>query len=185
MNNSIQLGKIAGLKIMVRPFAFGAALLMWALFSLLGVRLFKFSLRKAVVGGATAVILHYLSELWHHIGHARAAHVTGFPMEGVDFWSPLGTSLYPDDEPPLPADIHIQRALGGPIASAALTAVCGFIWLLLHPIGDVYTAVAAFCFLDNGLVLTLGAFLPLGFTDGSTILHWWPQRNRKLLAISN
>ncbi len=31
---------------------------------------------------------------------------------------------------------------------------------------------ALFFFLDNLLVLTLGALLPLGFTDGSTILRW-------------
>ncbi len=29
-----------------------------------------------------------------------------------------------------------------------------------------------FFFLDNLLVLTIGALLPLRFTDGSTILYW-------------
>jgi hypothetical protein len=37
----------------------------------------------------------------------------------------------------------------------------------------VYWWVALFFFLDNLLVLTLGAFVPLGFTDGSTLLRWW------------
>ncbi|MCB8920459.1 MAG: hypothetical protein H6662_02650 [Ardenticatenaceae bacterium] len=185
MSKPIKLGKFAGLNVRARPSTFGAALALWGLLSLLGVKLFKFSLRKAVWGGATAVLLHFLSELWHQLGHARAANVTGFPMEGIELWGPLAASVYPDNEPPLPADIHIQRALGGPIASVMLTAVSGIIWLLLRPFGDVAAAVAAFCFLDNALVFTLGAFLPLGFTDGSTILHWWPQRNRKQLSISS
>jgi hypothetical protein len=38
------------------------------------------------------------------------------------------------------------------------------------------TWVAALVLLDNLLVFTLGAFLPLGFTDGSTILRWWRRR---------
>jgi hypothetical protein len=43
--------------------------------------------------------------------------------------------------------------------------VAGTLWLL-----------ATFFFLDNLLVLTLGSFLPLGFTDGSTLLEWWGKR---------
>ena len=29
---------------------------------------------------------------------------------------------------------------------------------------------------ENLLVFGGGAFLPLGFNDGSTLLHWWPKR---------
>ncbi len=184
MNQSFSIGRLFGLKIRVRPMAFIAAMLLWALFSSLGIKQFRVSPRKAMVGGLTAVLLHYLSDLWHHLGHARAAEITGFPMEGVDFWGPLGTSYYPADEPPLAADIHIQRALGGPIASVLLSVAAGLIWLLLRPLGDVYALVAAFTFIDNSLFLTLGAFLPLGFTDGSTILRWWPQRNKPQLTIN-
>ncbi|MBK7920605.1 MAG: hypothetical protein IPJ94_31005 [Chloroflexi bacterium] len=38
--------------------------------------------------------------------------------------------------------------------------------------------VATLTFLDNLLVLTLGAFLPLGFTDGSTLLRYMNQSQR-------
>ncbi len=184
MNQSYPIGRVSGMKIYVRPLAVLSALLLWALFSLLGIKQYKFSPQKAVLGGLTAVLLHFFSDLWHHLGHARAADVTGFPMEGVDFWGPLGTSLYPEDEPDLSADIHIQRALGGPIASTLLSVAAGLAWLLLRPLGDVYAVVSAFFFVDNSLFLTLGAFVPLGFTDGSTILRNWPHRNRQQLTIS-
>lgn len=184
MNQSFPAGRVFGLQVRVRPTAVISALLLWGLCSLLGVTRFKLSPRKAVFGGLTAVLLHFFSDLWHHLGHTRAANITGYPMEGVDFWGPLATSLYPDDEPDLSADIHIQRALGGPIASLLLSGLAGLAWLLLRPLGDVYAVVAAFFFLDNSLFLTMGAFLPLRFTDGSTILHWWPRRNRLQLAIN-
>jgi len=33
--------------------------------------------------------------------------------------------------------------------------------------------LALFFFLVNLFGFTLGSLLPLGFTDGSTLLHWW------------
>jgi hypothetical protein len=36
--------------------------------------------------------------------------------------------------------------------------------------------VSAFFFLENLFVFTLAAFLPLGFTDGSTLLEWRGKR---------
>jgi hypothetical protein len=39
-------------------------------------------------------------------------------------------------------------------------------------LGAVIPLVGLFIFLDNLLIYTLGAMLPLGFTDGSTILNW-------------
>lgn len=184
MNQSFSIGRISGLEIRVRPMAILAALLLWALFSVIGSKKWQYAPRKAVWGGITAVFLHYLSDLWHHLGHKRAAEITGFPMAGVEFWGPLATSIYPDDEPNLSADIHIQRALGGPIASAVLSLIGGLLWLVLRPVGDIYALLAAIFFLDNWFVLTLGAFLPLGFTDGSTILRWWPYRNRRLVSLN-
>ena len=97
-------------------------------------------------------------------------------MTGIRLWWLLGFSLYPPDEGPLPAAVHIRRALGGPAASVLLTLVAGLIAVAVRPLGGAAWWVALFFFLDNLLVFTLGAFLPLGFTDGSTLLRWWGQR---------
>jgi hypothetical protein len=40
-------------------------------------------------------------------------------------------------------------------------------------------SLLVFFFLDNLLVFTIGSLLPLGFTDGSTLLAWWPRRGRR------
>lgn len=95
-------------------------------------------------------------------------------MSGVTFLGPLATSRYPANEGELPAKIHIRRALGGPVASAILTILTGLL-LLAQPgaAGGVGYWLTLLTFLGNLLVFTLGAFLPLGFTDGSTLLRWW------------
>ena len=77
------------------------------------------------------------------LGHARAAEQVGYPMEGVHLWGVLGTSVYPTDEPELPAEVHVERALGGPKASAVLAVAAGGVaapgwgraFLTIHPGG--------------------------------------------------
>ena len=91
-------------------------------------------------------------------------------------WGLLGTSVYPPDEQTLPARIHIRRALGGPTGSLLLSAVAAVTALALRTVGGALWWVALFFFLDNLVVFTLGAFPPLGFTDGSTLLQWWGKR---------
>jgi hypothetical protein len=94
-------------------------------------------------------------------------------MIGIRLWWLLSASVYPSDEGSLSAAVHIQRALGGPVASLLLTVIAAMIALALRPLDGVYWWVALFFFLDNLLVFTLGAFVPLAFTDGSTLLYWW------------
>ena len=173
---SITLGKIGGIGIRATPSAFVALVLSIAGLFLLLHKGLKWRPWPAAAAGVLAGLIHFLSELWHQLGHARAAEQTGFPMDGMTFVGPIAFSEYPDNEGLLPADTHIQRALGGPIFSLLLSLGTGLVVLLLRPLGGLPFALAVFAFLDNLLFFTVGALLPLGFTDGSTILNWWDQR---------
>jgi len=173
-----RLGSFAGLRLSARPSAPLSALALWIILSGVGIGLLKLSWLAAILGAMVAVLLHWLSELLHQLGHAQAARRTGYPMMGIEFWLLLSSSLYPPSEPELPAALHIRRALGGPIASLALTLLASLAALALHGLGGVFWWVALFFFLDNLLVFTLGAFLPLGFTDGSTLLYWNRERKK-------
>ena len=93
-------------------------------------------------------------------------------MNGILFIGPLAMSRYPKDEPDLPPEIHIRQAWGGPQGSMVLTLIIGFIAFALRSTGGVAWWVVIFLLVDNLLVFTIGALLPLGFTDGSTILYW-------------
>lgn len=129
---------------------------------------------QAALVAAAALPLHWSSDLWHQLGHAAAARVAGSPMRGIHFWGVLSTSLYPADEPPLPAEVHIQRALGGPAASLLGAIVAGVLWRQARRPGPGRD-LALFALADH-LLLGLGALLPLPFTDGGTLLTWWPRR---------
>lgn len=171
MAGDISMGKAGGLPLAAEPSAAVGTVLLWALLSAIGVWLLNLSPGEAIAAGLAATLLHWVSVVGHQLGHAWAARRTGHPMTGTVLWGVLSRSLYPPDEPPLPGPVHIQRALGGPKASLLITVVAGAILLLL-PQGGTPWWVGFFFFLDNLLTFTLGSFLPLGFTDGSTILEW-------------
>jgi hypothetical protein len=174
---SIYLGNYRELEIRTAPSTIITAILTVGAIFLLLNKVFKWRPWTAVTGGILATTLHYLSDLWHQLGHARAAEQTGYPMKGMTFVGLLCFSVYPQNEGLLPAEMHIQRALGGPIFSLLLTLVVGLAALLTRFIGGLPLFLAVFTFLDNLLVFTIGALLPLGFTDGNTLLTWWGQRN--------
>lgn len=174
MPKSIHLIHIAGLDVRARPFAFLAFVLMWIVLSALGIFLLDLPPFTAFWGGLAGTALQYASELWHQLGHAVAARWTGYPMSGVTFLGPLALSRYPANEGELPGKIHIRRALGGPVASAILTVFTGSLFIAQSGSSPgVLYWLALITFLDNLLVFTFGALLPLGFTDGSTLLNWW------------
>ncbi len=182
VNRLIEVGHIAGLRITARASIWMTMLALWIVLTIVA-SLLGLPITEAVVGALVAVVIHYLSELVHQIGHSIAARQTGYPMSGVIFFGPIGLSVYPKDEPELSGRVHIKRALGGPVISLLLTLAAGLLYLFLtgtfttgqdEPhLAKVIILVGLFFFLDNLLVFTLGALLPLGFTDGSTILRWW------------
>ncbi|NJN44621.1 MAG: hypothetical protein HC806_07820 [Anaerolineae bacterium] len=176
MKNSISIGTIFGLKHTAQPSAIIATGFLWFFLAATGIWLLDLTILETVLGGLVAALLHWVGESWHHFGHALAARSTGYPMHGVEYWWLLGRSIYPPDEPELPAWVHIRRALGGAPASLVMTGIVGMILLVLRESGSLVYWIMVFVFFENLLVFTLGAFLPLGFTDGSTLLRYWGKR---------
>jgi hypothetical protein len=170
-----RLGSVFGLKVFVRSSAMLAYSLLWGMLAALGIFWLDLPWPQAILGGLVCSLLHAVGEFFHNLGHAWAARRTGYPMEGVLYWGLLATSLYPKDEPILPGKVHIQRALGGPFVSLLAALVSALLALALQNAG-VWTYILLFFCLDNLFVFTLGALLPVRFTDGGTILSWWKKR---------
>ena len=165
-------GHIAGLHLFFMPSTLWSMAAVWLGLSAIGYWLLGFGVWMALFGGLGGVVIHWLSDFAHQYGHAVAARRTGYPMTGLRFWGIFSTSLWPVDEPDLPGRVHIRRALGGPIVSILLGLIAAAVaWIVGWAAGMIFW-LALFAAFDNLVLLGLGAFLPLGFTDGSTILYW-------------
>lgn len=173
MPHKIALGNLFGLEISAKPSALFGFLSLWIVLGAIGFLVLHFAFLESLLGGLIAALLHFFSELLHQLGHAGAARNTGYPMRGIRFVYVLAFSLYPKDEPELSGKIHIRRALGGPAVSFVVSVIAFLILLIAQNYGGLFYWLALWFFLDNFFVFFLGAFLPLGFTDGSSILKWW------------
>ncbi len=174
-----RLGRLAGLEIGVMPTALVGTLGLWATFTGIALWLMQLPASEAILFGLAAAALQWLFELIHQLGHAWAARRTGYPMIGVRFgvWYIFAISLYPPDEPELPASIHVRRALGGPLWGVAMTFLAGVILVALRDArGTLVWWLALFAFLENLFIFTLQVLVPLGFNDGQTLWNWWHKR---------
>jgi hypothetical protein len=158
--------------LIVKPNAIIAFFILWLAAGLVFAHVLTNHTMNAAVAGLGTAILHWVGLLSHHAGHAVAAKSTGYPSTGLRLWWWLGMSLYPKDEPDLAPRIHIRRALGGPIAGALLGVLAGLVAVGLKACDFDGWYLAAFLAADSLLLYTIGALLPLGFTDGSTLLRW-------------
>lgn len=175
MPREYPLFSVIGLKVTATPSAVISFVGLSVLLVLAAWGLLRLPFGLALLVGIAASVMQYLGELVHNIGHGLAARFTGHPMIGIRLWFVLGTSVYPPDEGDLPASVHVRRALGGPIFSGIIALVCALVLLILPGQSGVISWLVLWFCLVNLLVFSLGALLPLGFTDGSTLLKWLPR----------
>lgn len=178
MKSEYEAGSIAGLRISAQPSFFSARFIFVVTLAILGRSVFKLSRSQALFGALVAVVLDAFAVLIHQLGHAWMAKRTGWPMTGIRFWGLFSTCTYPPDEPELPPEVHIQRAVGGPIVSLLLGLVTSVPLLLLLPKKGLGRLLALFWIANNIIVKSVLAFGPLPWTDGPPMWYW----GRRLLA---
>lgn len=137
----------------------------------------------ALIAGFIAMLLFWLSDIVHQYGHAVAAKRTGYPLSHIRMRTIISITIYPATEPQLSPDIHIQRALGGPIASAIMTIIVGILTLMFWEVGGMLQFLLGYTFLTN-LFLAVGSLAVPLYTDflefdGGTILHYWRIKQQK------
>src|SRR5262245_38975184 len=132
-NGRLRLGRVAGLPVTAGPSAIVGSLLLWVLATAVASFVLKTSLGVALLAGLLVVLLHWIADIVHQLGHATAARRTGYPANGIRLWGVLSTTLYPADEPPLPDAVHARRALGGPLVSASFSLVAAALVVVLRP----------------------------------------------------
>lgn len=176
------------LRIIVLPSALITSIVFWIVFGALAFVATEGALLAAILIGLLVVILYWASELAHHLGHARAAQGTGYPMQAIKLggiWGILALSCYPPNEPVLPDSVHLRRALGGPIASLIMALIFGAFALIARGGPFEWALILLFC---ENAIFAIQVVIPLGKlldNDGNTLLRWWRGRkNRSVVEPS-
>lgn len=168
----------------VRPAIYGSAVLVIAL-TAAAVIFTELTPLDALIAGFSAMLLFWFSDIVHQYGHVLAGRRVGYPAIRIRLIHVMSATIYPQNEPRLSPDIHIQRALGGPIASLMMAILFGVLALMFWNVGGMLRFLLGYLFLLN-MGLSFGALLApirnkyIEF-DGGTILHYWriKQQNKK------
>jgi hypothetical protein len=175
-----RIGPLAGLVWQVQSTVIEGSLILWLALVLIARFAIGLDTVQALAGGFLGMALFWLSDLVHNYGHAAAASAAGHPMSGIRFFWLLGTNVYPEGEPPLPASVHLRRALGGPIANGVLAIFLGLVlWFardLRYSLQNWLFWVLVWGLLINALFYTAQVLLPMRFNDGQAV---WNALRRK------
>jgi hypothetical protein len=133
---------------------------------------------SALLAGLFSVPVMFASDWLHQWGHARAARRTGYPMIGIHYHSLFSASQYPPDEPSLPAQVHLRRALGGFWVNMLVGLLIAPLAFYLWPRGGVAGWLSGFTFVFNFFGGPVASLFPVDipnvFTnDGGTLLRLW------------
>ena len=175
---------LTGVKTTISPVGIVSFLVAIPLLAWLAGRFLPLALGPALLAGALSAAMMFVSEWLHQMGHALAARRVGYPMIGIQFHSPLSTSVYPADEPRLPPQTHIRRALGGFWVNLLTGLLLGLLAVYLWPRGGVAAWLAGFSAVYNFFVLGLGALTPIDIpgvltVDGGTLLRYWREERAR------
>jgi Zn-dependent protease/CBS domain-containing protein len=169
MNASLQLGRIAGVRIGVNwSWLVVFALIVWSLAD--GV----FPSQNPGLSNATyiamalvAALLFFASLLLHELGHARQARREGMEIEGITLWLFGGVAQFKGSFPSAGAEFRI--AIAGPLVSLVL----GVLFVLLAVFAGSPTEVDGVAAWLGYINLTLLVFnlLPALPLDGGRVLR--------------
>lgn len=153
------------------------SLIMVIVLTVAAMTLAGLSVQDAIIAAIIALALHWFAVLVHNYGHFFVAKRIGHPSTGLLLRLVFARVNYPDDEGELPPQIHLRRALSGPLFSLILAVlVIPFALLWLIPMGGIAPFLGYWLLLDYGWVFTFGAlFPPMRFewftNDGGTLLN--------------
>lgn len=173
------LGRWNGIDFEATPRALAGTMLLAGFYAAAARRVTRLTAPLVLLLGVAAALIHWSSDVVHQLGHFMAGRRAGFPLERLRADGVLVASFYPRDEPELPPEIHMQRALGGAPVSLLLAFLGWLSWRATPSGARAARFLSAVVALENFLVFFLGAFLPLSWTDGGALIRWTRELRRQ------
>lgn len=188
MNDSIRLGKIAGIPVGTN---WSLALFMVMMVGYIGFNLMPIynedlSFTARLLLGLVGTLAFLGSILAHELGHALVARGYGMPVDGITLWLLGGAAKLGGVSPSPEAEFRIAAA--GPGVNFVLAIALGGIAYLANEIGapDAVVPLLAFLVFVNLIVLCVGNLIPAAPLDGGRVLTamLWKRSGDRAQAIA-
>ncbi|MEZ4767137.1 MAG: hypothetical protein R2844_01760 [Caldilineales bacterium] len=161
--------EVFDIKLTIKPGFWGTLAALWAVMTYMAGRGHsERSILARLCIGCVAVIVMIPADLAHAFAHTISARRAGAPMDEIVLGMHMPHTLYYDND--VPPAVHRERALGGPIYSAAALAT-DLATRQFTPRDSVLRELLGWSAAANAMIL-VGSLMPLPFVDGGSILKW-------------
>jgi Zn-dependent protease len=162
----IPIGRFWGVTLLVTPLTWLSPFLFFGVHILLNLLNDQLSLADRLYQAFLFTIAVEITTVLHAFGHILSGKMVHSAMDELLITATRDVNLYHGDQSLIPGQVHLVRALGGPLFNIFVAGVCA----TLAPIitADFWLALAS-SLISTNLFFGLGGFLPIPSVDGEVI----------------
>lgn len=177
----IPLGTLWGVRVTATPIAWLSPLLFFALRMLMNLVTMRGTMAARLKEAALFSLATQITNPAHAFGHILSGTLAGSPMDELLITATRDVNIYHGDQDAVAGQVHLARALGGPLMNLAVAGLCSRLLRALRPgLGaDVIAQLAA-----TNHFYGLGGLLPLPSVDGWVIWREVFRLLRRLMAAA-
>lgn len=162
----IPIGRLWGVGLLATPLTWLGPFVFFGLHFALNLLNSQPGLAERFQQSLIFTIVVELATAAHAFGHILSGKLAGSPMDELLITATRDVNLYHGDQSRVPSQVHLARALGGPLFNLALAGMCALLAPLAAP--GLGQALAA-SLVSTNLFFGLGGLLPLPSVDGQVI----------------
>jgi Zn-dependent protease len=171
----IPIGRFWGVTLLVTPLTWLSPCVFFGLHLLLNLLNDHLSLTERLYQALLFTIAVEMTTVLHAFGHILSGRLVHSAMDALLITATRDVNLYHGDQSLIPTQVHLIRALGGPLLNLFVAGVCAALAALIT--ADFWSALVN-SLISTNLFFGLGGFLPIPSVDGEVI---WRELLRPLL----
>jgi Zn-dependent protease len=166
MVRRMPIGRLWGVTLLVTPLTWLGPFVFFGLHFLLNLLNDRLSLTDRLYQALLFTIAVEITTVLHAFGHILSGKLVHSAMDELLITATRDVNLYHGDQSLVPSQVHLVRALGGPLLNLFVAGVCAVLAALIT--ADFWSALVA-SLISTNLFFGLGGLLPLPSVDGEVI----------------
>lgn len=162
----IPIGRFWGVTLLVTPLTWLSPCVFFGLHILLNLLNDQLSLADRLCEAFLFTIAVEITTALHAFGHILSGKLVHSAMDALLITATRDVNLYYGDQRHIPSQVHLARALGGPLCNLFVAGMCAALAVIIT--ADFWSALVSSLIATN-LFFGFGGLLPLPSVDGEVI----------------